>query len=145
MLALPPHSKKVLGSIPAWGAVGTGGSFSAQVGYLPGRSVWSLHVLPVFTRVFLHLEPRQKKHAKEQITLLSVPDQDGHDHLTWSPGAIKAAHCSWLLRRKDSPGWDKCRGYISLRPLRHACVCVLCRHPKNAHVCCCVSCVTIIN
>src|SRR4029434_306430 len=62
---------------------------SVQVGYLPGLSVWSLHVLPVFTRGFLHLEPRQKKHAKEQITLLSVPDQDRHDHLTWSPGAIK--------------------------------------------------------
>ena len=24
VLALPPHSKKVLGSIPAWGAVGPG-------------------------------------------------------------------------------------------------------------------------
>src|SRR4029434_7579694 len=27
---------------------------SAQVGYLPGFSVWSLHVLPVFPRGFLH-------------------------------------------------------------------------------------------
>ena len=25
LLALPPHSKKVMGSIPAWGAVGSGG------------------------------------------------------------------------------------------------------------------------
>ena len=25
VLALPPHSKKVMGSIPAWGAVGSGG------------------------------------------------------------------------------------------------------------------------
>ena len=59
VLALPPHSKKVMGSIPAWGAVGSGGQVlprvhSAQVGYLPGLSVWSLHVLPVFTRGFLH-------------------------------------------------------------------------------------------
>ena len=30
-LALSPHSKKVVGSYPGW----------------PGRSVWSLHVLPV--------------------------------------------------------------------------------------------------
>ena len=45
VLALPPHSKKVMGLIPAWGAVGSGG----QV-----LSVWSLHVLPVFTRGFLH-------------------------------------------------------------------------------------------
>ena len=29
-------------------------AFSAQVDYLPGLSVWSLHVLPVFTRGFLH-------------------------------------------------------------------------------------------
>src|SRR4029434_6752142 len=36
-----------------WGA-GPPQTFSAQVGYLPGLSVWSLHVLPVFTRGFLH-------------------------------------------------------------------------------------------
>ena len=59
LLALPPHSKKVMGLIPTWGAVGSGGQVlprvhSAQVGYLPGLSVWSLHVLPVFTRGFLH-------------------------------------------------------------------------------------------
>src|SRR4029434_1767918 len=47
VLALPPHSKKVMGSIPAWGAVGSGGQ-------VPGLSVWSLHVLPVFTRGFFH-------------------------------------------------------------------------------------------
>src|SRR4029434_951233 len=49
--ALLPHSKKVMGSIPAWGAVGSGWQVlprghSAQVDYLPGLSVWSLHVLP---------------------------------------------------------------------------------------------------
>ena len=59
LLALPPHSKKVMGSIPAWAAVGSVGQVlprvhSAQVGYLPGLSVGSLHVLPVFTRGFLH-------------------------------------------------------------------------------------------
>ena len=58
LLALPPHSKKVMGLIPTWGAVGSGGQVlprvhSAQVGYLPVLSVWSLHVLPVFTRGFL--------------------------------------------------------------------------------------------
>ena len=51
LLALPPHSKKVMGSIPTLGAVGSGGQVlprvhSARVGYLPGLSVWSLHVLP---------------------------------------------------------------------------------------------------
>ena len=62
LLALLPHSKKVMGSIPAWGSVGSGGQVlragppvhSAQVGYLPGLSVWSLHVLLVLTRGFLH-------------------------------------------------------------------------------------------
>ena len=55
LLALQPHSKKVMGLIPAWGAVGSGGQvlLRPQVGYLPGLSVWSLHVLPVFTRGFL--------------------------------------------------------------------------------------------
>src|SRR4029434_7872144 len=42
--------------------------FSAQVGYLPGLSVWSLHVLPVFTRGFLHQEPQQTNMQKEQNT-----------------------------------------------------------------------------
>ena len=48
VLALPPHSKKVLGSHPhgALLVLGAGSpqAFSAQVGYLPGLSVWSLHV-----------------------------------------------------------------------------------------------------
>src|SRR4029434_323481 len=59
LLALPPQSKKVMGSIPALGAVDSWGEVlprlhSAQMVYLPGLSVWSLHVLPVFTRGFLH-------------------------------------------------------------------------------------------
>ena len=95
MLALSPHSKKVLGSVPAWGAVVLGAcspqAFGAQVGYLLGLSLWSLHVLPVFTRVSSDRTPTQK-HAEEQkkIALLT---KIGHDHLAWSPGAIKAARC----------------------------------------------------
>src|SRR4029434_9362837 len=42
-----------------WGA-GLPQTFSAQVGYLPGLSVWSLHVLPVVTRGFLHYKPQQQ-------------------------------------------------------------------------------------
>src|SRR4029434_9506827 len=70
LLALPPHSKKVIGLIPTWGAVGSGGQVlprvhSAQVGYLPGLSVWSLHVLPVFTRDKCrgHISLRPLRHA----------------------------------------------------------------------------------
>src|SRR4029434_10211545 len=67
---LPPHSKKVLGSIPAWGAVVTGDqAFGAQVGYLPGLFVWSLHVLPVFTRVSSTKNPNRKT-CKKNRTLL---------------------------------------------------------------------------
>ena len=53
-------------------------AFSAQVGYLPGLSVWSLHVVPVFTRVYSTKKPSRR-------TELSVPDRDGR--FTWSPGA----------------------------------------------------------
>src|SRR4029434_2550661 len=76
-----------------WGA-GPLQTFSTQVGYLPGLSVWSLHVLPVFTGGFLHLEPQQKKHAKKQNTLRwSLTKTDGSPHLV--PVRLKAAHCSW--------------------------------------------------
>ena len=56
-----------------------------------------------------------------------------YDHLAWSPGAIKAAHCSWLPVRKDSSGWVKSIGQIP-PVISSACVCVC--------VCACVSCVT---
>src|SRR4029434_11050731 len=38
VLALPPHSKKVMGSIPAWGAVGSGG----QVPPRPSVLRWAI-------------------------------------------------------------------------------------------------------
>src|SRR4029434_2039396 len=90
LLALLPHSKKVMGSIPAWGAVGSGGQVltrvqSAQVGYLPGLSVWSLHVL---NKGFPPLRTPTVKTCK--ITeLMSIPDQRWTVHFTWSPGAAK--------------------------------------------------------
>ena len=98
LLALPPHSKKVMGSIPAWGAVGSWGQVlprvhSAQVGYLPGLSVWSLHVLPAFTRGFPPLRTPTEKTCK--ITEhMSIPDQRYTVHFTWSPGATS---CPLLL------------------------------------------------
>src|SRR4029434_9344697 len=55
---------------------------------LPGLSVWSLHVLPVFSRGFLQQEPQQKKHAKQQKTLCrSLTKTDGSSHLV--PGRLK--------------------------------------------------------
>src|SRR4029434_8938701 len=74
-----------------------GGRSSPDLQYsggLPGLSVWSLHVLPVFTGGFLHLEPQQKKQAKEQNTLRwSLTKTDGSPHLV--PGRLKAAHSPW--------------------------------------------------
>src|SRR4029434_5931594 len=49
-------------------ALGGRSSPECTVGYLQGLSVWSLHVLPVFTKGFLHLESQQKNMQKEQNT-----------------------------------------------------------------------------
>src|SRR4029434_10744105 len=68
-----------MGSIPTWGAVGSGGQVlprvhSAQVDYLPGLSVWSLHVLPVFTRGPLKTPTEKTYQSTEHFSY--VPDQD---------------------------------------------------------------------
>src|SRR4029434_5794305 len=114
---------KVLGSIPACGAVGSGG----QV--LPRPSVlrWAI------SRVFLcgvcmfslcsqgfppHRTPTQK-HAKEQKRLLPVRD----GRFTWSPCAEKLPTAPGGSWRKDDPGWVKSREYIH-SDLMPACVCV---------------------
>src|SRR4029434_8769050 len=128
-----------------WGA-GPPQTFSAQVGYLPGLSVWSLHVLPVFTRGFLHQKPQQKKHAKEHNTLRrSLTKTDGSSHLV--PGRLKkkASPCSW------GPGGRTVRdGTMAeakfTNDLRPACVssvasmysrvlqCVVCRGVKSTEM-----------
>src|SRR4029434_9300865 len=51
-------------------------TFSAQVGYLPGLSVWSLHVLPVFTRGFLQT-PTEKTCKNRTFSFPSVTETDG--------------------------------------------------------------------
>ena len=48
VLALPPHSKKVMGLIPAWGAVGSGGQVS--LAFLCGVCMFS----PCSQGGFLH-------------------------------------------------------------------------------------------
>src|SRR4029434_3670765 len=95
---------------------------SAQVGYLPGLSVWSLHVLPVFTRGFLHYEPQQTKHAEEQNTLLSIPDQDGRITLL---GLRVPKGCPLLLAALEGQSsLGKCRGKIHCDLSLRVCVCV---------------------
>ena len=41
LLALPPHSKKVMGSIPAWGAVGSGGQVLPRPSVLRWAISWA--------------------------------------------------------------------------------------------------------
>ena len=94
VLALPPHSKKVLGSIPAWGAVGTGGRFSPGLqcsgGLSPGPFCVEFACSPRVHKGFLHKEPQHKNMQKNRRTDL------GFVAPGFVAGAIKAAHCSWL-------------------------------------------------
>src|SRR4029434_1270961 len=108
-----------MGSIPAWGAVGSGGQVlprvhSAQVGHLPGLSVWSLHV----DKGFSPLTTPTEKTCK--ITEhMSIP--------------LQAAHCSWGALEEGRSRMGKKQKINSDRP--QACVCVC--------VCVCVLCVCV--
>ena len=104
VLALPPHSKKVMGSIPAWGAVGSGGQvlprpsvlrWAISRAFLCGVCMFS----PCSQGVSSNKKPN-RKNMQKQNNLLSVRDRDGR--FTWSPGAEKlptAPGGSW--RRDD--------------------------------------------
>src|SRR4029434_9299690 len=139
VLALPPHSKKVMGSIPAWGAVGSGGQVP------PGPSVlrWAIYraflcgvtvsmFSPCSQGVSSTKNPNRKKLCKKDRTLLSVSDQDGQ--FTWSPGAYKLPTAPGRSWRKDIPGWEKSRARIH-GDLRPTCVCVSCVASIYARVC----------
>ena len=143
VLALPPHSKKVMGSIPAWGAVGSGGQVLPRPSVLRWAISWAFlcgvcMFSPCSQGVSSANNPNRKT-CKKNRTILSVPDRDGR--FTWSPGAEKLPTAPGGSWRKDGPGWVKCRAYISQRP--QACVCVLCRLHKNTRVCCSVPLVAI--
>ena len=81
VLALPPHSKKVMGLIPAWGAVGSGG-------LSPGPFCVEFACSPRVHKGFPALRTPTEKHAKG-TERMSIPDQRWTVHLTWSPGAYK--------------------------------------------------------
>src|SRR4029434_3661340 len=136
VLALPPHSKKVMGSIPAWGAVGSGG----QV--LPRPSVlrWAISRaflcgVCMFSRCSQGVSSTKnpnRKTCKKNRTILSVSDRDGR--FTWSPGAEKLPTAPGGSWRKDVPGWEKSRARIHGH-LRPACVCSVSWLPPYIHVC----------
>ena len=79
-VAHSPHSKKVVGSIPAGDAVGVGGVSSLRVisahtlrwGWRKGLSVWSLHVLPVFPWV-ASVSCYPHKNMQRSLGLYSLP------------------------------------------------------------------------
>ena len=128
-LALPPHSKKVMGSIPAWGAVGSGGQVLPKVhsGLSPGPFCVEFACSPRVHKGFPPL--RTPEH-------MSIPDQRWTVHFTWSPGATS---CPLLLGgslRKDGPAWEKAENKFTATSGLPACVCVcvLCR----LHICTCV-------
>ena len=125
VLAPPPHSKKVMGSIPTWGAVGSGGQvlprpsvlrWAISRAFLCGVCMFS----PCSQGVSSTKNPNRKN--MQQSTLLSVPNQDGR-FTSLGPRALKS--CPLLLGswRKDSPGWENPEEKFTATS---ACVCVSC-------------------
>src|SRR4029434_5224777 len=83
VLALPPHSKKVMGLIPAWVAVGSGGQvLQCSGGLSPGPFCVEFACSPRVHKGFPPQEPQQH-------TLLSIPDQDGR-FTSLGPRALKS-------------------------------------------------------
>src|SRR4029434_5790652 len=90
VLALPPHSKKVMGLIPAWVAVGSGGQvLQCSGGLSPGPFC-----------VEFACSPSVHKNPNSTLSYQSLTKMDGSLHLV--SGRLKAALGSW---RKDNPGW----------------------------------------
>ena len=101
-------------------------------GLFPGLSVWSLHVLPVFTRV-PPIEPHNNKNMqKEQMLISPVPDQDRTGHLDLVPGR-RIAGCPLLLAvpgggRQDGLKAEETFHRLHLTACVCVCVCVVCHH-----------------
>src|SRR4029434_677244 len=111
VLALLPHSKKVIGSIPAWGAVGSGGEV------LPGPSVlrWAISraflcgvcmFSPCSQGVSSTKNPNRKNMQKE-LNIPVRPSPRRTVHLV--PGRLQAAHCSWGVLEEGRSRMGKSR------------------------------------
>ena len=124
-VALLPHSKKVVGSSPAWcnmpglapGACSRGllpglAPGACSRGLLPGLApgACSRGLLPGLAPGVCMFSPgsphNNKNMQKEQMPFgpVTVPDQDRTGHLDFrSPGAtLLAAHCSWHSLGEDA-------------------------------------------
>src|SRR4029434_6890360 len=80
VLALQPHSMKVMGSIPAWGAVGSGGQVLPRPSVLTSAISWAFlcgvcMFSPCSQGVSSTKKPQQKKTCKRTDHSSSVPDQ----------------------------------------------------------------------
>src|SRR4029434_6824000 len=97
LLALPPHSKKVMGLIPTWGAVGTGGAGPPQgaqcsSGLSPGPFCVEFACSPRDHKGFPLLRTPTGKHAKR--TEQSCPSPTETDS-SLGPRALRS--CPLLL------------------------------------------------
>src|SRR4029434_10487517 len=115
-----------MGSIAAWGAVGSGGQvlprpsvlrWAISRAFLCGVYMFS----PCSQGVSSNKNPNRKTMQKQNILL---SDRDGQ--FTWSPGAEKLPTAPGGSWRRDDPGWVKGRSYISQRPQACVCVCPVC-------------------
>src|SRR4029434_7354852 len=135
LLALLPHSKKVMGSIPAWGAVGSGGQVLPRVHRWAISQAFLCRVC-MFSPCSQGVSSTKNPNSKTcKITeLMSIPDQRWTVHFTWSPGAAKLPTAPGGSLRKDGPGWGKSRKQIhrdlrrtGVRACVRACVRASCR------------------
>src|SRR4029434_10535326 len=113
VLALPPHSKKVMGSIPACGTVGSGGKSSPDLQCSGGLGI-SRSLCVEFA-----CSPSVHKNPNSTLSYQSLTKMDGSVHLV--PGRLKAALGSW---RKDNPGWGNAETKFTATSGLPACVCV---------------------
>src|SRR4029434_7098552 len=83
-----------------------------------------------------HVYPPQKtpntKTCRRRLSCPSLTKTDGSLHLV--PRRLKAALCSWLRWRKDSPGWENAEEKLTATS---ACMCV-CVCPVSPPKCTCM-------
>ena len=127
LLALQPHSKKVMGSIPEWGAVGSGGQVLPRLrwaisrAFLCGVCMFS----PCSQGVSSTKDPNRKNMQNNRTHVHPWPKMDSSLHLV--PGCYKLATAPGGSLRKDGPGWEKAENKFTATSglcYLHICTCV---------------------
>ena len=119
-VALLPHSKKVVGSSPAW---------CNMSGLVPGPFCVEFACSPRVHPGSPHRTPTIKTCKKSRCSSVLSLTKTGPSTWTWSPGAASlAAHCSWMSLGEDAR-MGKCREHLPPSSHLHVCVCVcVCHH-----------------